>query len=90
MEAPRPINKKNRNSRFVFKTFDLICGLYICEIVRNSRYHLSWCYLIHWLIIVQKLDKLVHTYMKQTKNKSKIHVLSVHKKFAFDFKQVTP
>ena len=35
-----PINKKNQNSRYVFKTFGMICGLYQCEIVRNSRYHL--------------------------------------------------
>jgi hypothetical protein len=40
MEAPRPIKKKNRDSRFVFTTFGLICGLYKCEIVRISQYHL--------------------------------------------------
>jgi len=47
-------------------------------------------YVIHWLITAQKLDKLLHTYMTQTKNKSKIHMHSVHKKCTFDFKYVTP
>jgi hypothetical protein len=43
METPRHINKKNRNIRFVFQTFGLICGLYKCEI--GYRYYIS--YYIH-------------------------------------------
>ena len=39
MEASSHIHKKNRNIRFVFKMFGLICGLYKSEIVPSSRYY---------------------------------------------------
>jgi hypothetical protein len=72
------------------KMFGLICGLYKSEIVPSSRYYFVCGVMIHWLIIVQKLDKLLQTYIKQTKHKSKIHIHSVHKNFPSDFKYVTP
>ena len=39
---------------------------------------------------VRKLDKLLHTYIKQKKRKSKIHIISVHYKFTPDFEYITP
>ena len=40
IESHKHINKKIRNIRYFFKTLGLICGLYKCEIVPNSRYYL--------------------------------------------------
>lgn len=42
-----------------FKTGVSMRGLHKYSVV-----FIVWCYVIHWLIIVRKLDKLLHTYMK--------------------------
>lgn len=63
------INKRNRNIKFVFKSFGLICRLNKYKTMPNILYFLiDWCddiYLLIFIVEIRKLDKFLHTCIKQ-------------------------